>query len=117
LKFEYGWSGAIDTCTRFSAFWGMAMNEKVSYVAGYTGLGVGASRFGARVALDKLFKLENPDLNFKMTRTLPRPFPPEPLRSAGINFTRWSLDQADRHQGKRNWWLKLLDKLGMGFDS
>ena len=117
LKFEYGWSGAIDTCTRFSAFWGMAMGDKVSYVAGYTGLGVGASRFGARVALDKLFKLENPDLDFKMTRTLPKPFPPEPLRSAGINFTRWSLDQADRHQGKRNWWLKLLDRLGMGFDS
>ena len=117
LKFEYGWSGAIDTCTRFSAFWGMAMRGKVSYVAGYTGLGVGASRFGARVALNKLFKLNNPDLDFEMTRTLPKPFPPEPLRSATINFTRWSLDQADRHQGKRNWWLKLLDRLGMGFDS
>ena len=117
LKFEYGWSGAIDTCTRFSAFWGMAMRDKVTYVAGYTGLGVGASRFGARVALNKLFKLENPELDFEMTRTLPKPFPPEPLRSATINFTRWSLDKADRQQGKRNWWLRLLDWLGMGFDS
>jgi len=117
LKFEYGWSGAIDTCTRFSAFWGMAMGNKVSYVAGYTGLGVGASRFGARVAINQLLKLDNPELEFEMTRTLPKPFPPEPLRSASINFTRWSLDQADRHQGKRNWWLRLLDRLGMGFDS
>jgi glycine/D-amino acid oxidase-like deaminating enzyme len=117
LKFEYGWSGAIDTCTRFSAFWGMAMGNKVSYVAGYTGLGVGASRFGARVAINQILKLDNPELEFEMTRTLPKPFPPEPLRSASINFTRWSLDQADRHQGKRNWWLRLLDRLGMGFDS
>lgn len=117
LKFEYGWSGAIDTCTRFSAFWGLAMQRKVAYVAGYTGLGVGASRFGARVALDQLFDWANPDLDFEMTRTLPKPFPPEPLRSATINFTRWSLDQADRNQGKRNWWLRLLDRLGMGFDS
>lgn len=117
LKFEYGWSGAIDTCTRFSAFWGLAMAGKVAYVAGYTGLGVGASRFGARVALNKLFNWDNPELDFEMTRTLPKPFPPEPLRSATINFTRWSLDLADRNQGKRNWWLKLLDRLGMGFDS
>jgi glycine/D-amino acid oxidase-like deaminating enzyme len=117
LKFEYGWSGAIDTCTRFSAFWGMALGNKVSYVAGYTGLGVGASRFGARVAVNQLLNFNNPELEFEMTRTLPKPFPPEPLRSASINFTRWSLDQADRHQGKRNWWLRLLDRLGMGFDS
>ncbi len=117
LKFEYGWSGAIDTCSRFSAFWGSAMSGKVVYVAGYTGLGVGASRFGARVALNKLFDWANPELEFEMTRTLPKPFPPEPFRSASINFTRWSLDKADRNQGKRNLWLRTLDRFGMGFDS
>jgi hypothetical protein len=52
-----------------------------------------------------------------MTNTLPIPFPPEPFRAAGINFTRWSLDQADRNKGKRNIWLRSLDRLGMGFDS
>ena len=117
LRFEYAWSGAIDTCTRFSAFWGSAMNGKVVYVAGYTGLGVGASRFGAQVSVDKLLNRESERTKLTMTQTLPVPFPPEPFRSVGINFTRWSLDQADRNQGKRNLWLKTLDRLGLGFDS
>jgi hypothetical protein len=47
----------------------------------------------------------------------PAPFPPEPLRYAGIQLTRWSLDQADRHQGGRNLWLRTLDRLGLGYDS
>lgn len=117
LRFEYAWSGAIDTCTRFSAFWGSAMNDKVVYVAGYTGLGVGSSRFGAQVAIDKLLDRATERRELKMTNTLPIPFPPEPFRAAGINFTRWSLDKADRNQGKRNIWLRSLDRLGLGFDS
>ena len=117
LRFEYAWSGAIDTCTRFSAFWGSAMSGKVVYVAGYTGLGVGASRLGAQVSIDKLFNRDSERTKLTMTSTLPVPFPPEPFRAAGINFTRWSLDQADRNQGKRNLWLKTLDRLGLGFDS
>ena len=32
----------------------------------------------------------------------PLPFPPEPLASAGINLTRWSLDRADHREGRRN---------------
>ena len=42
----------IDTCSRFCQFWGTALDGRVSYALGYTGLGVAASRFGARVALD-----------------------------------------------------------------
>ena len=47
----------------------------------------------------------------------PIPFPPEPVRSIGINLTRWSMARADTHEGKRNLWLKALDKVGLGFDS
>jgi hypothetical protein len=47
----------------------------------------------------------------------PLPFPPEPLRYAGIQLTRWSMAGADRHAGRRNLWLRTLDRLGMGFDS
>jgi hypothetical protein len=32
-------------------------------------------------------------------------------------LTRWSIDRADHNGGKRNLWLKLLDWLGLGFDS
>ena len=45
IKFTHGWGGAIDTCSRFTQFWGKAYRGKVAYVMGYTGLGVGASRF------------------------------------------------------------------------
>jgi glycine/D-amino acid oxidase-like deaminating enzyme len=117
LKFEYAWSGAIDTCTRFSAFWGMAMGGKLAYVQGYTGLGVGASRFGAQVCIDKLLSRDTDRLSLEMVNTLPVPFPPEPIRAAGINFTRWSLNRADQNKGKRNLWLRTLDRVGMGFDS
>ncbi len=117
LKFSHAWSGAIDTSSRFSAFWGMAMNNKLAYVAGYTGLGVGASRFGAQVAIDLLLDRDTDRRSLRMVNTLPIPFPPEPFRSAGINFTRWSLNQADQNQGKRNLWLRTLDRFGMGFDS
>ena len=50
-------------------------------------------------------------------RAKPVPFPPEPLRSGVINLTRWSVARADAHQGRRNLWLKTLDRFGLGFDS
>lgn len=53
----------------------------------------------------------------EMVRTRPIPFPPEPLRSGGIQLTRWSLARADRDQGRRNLWLRALDRVGLGFDS
>jgi hypothetical protein len=53
----------------------------------------------------------------KMVRTKPMPFPPEPARSAAINLTRWSIDHADRNGGRRNLWLRTLDRMGLGFDS
>ena len=46
----------------------------------------------------------------------PLPFPPEPFRFAGIQATRWSMDREDK-TGKRNAWLRSLDRLGLGFDS
>jgi len=117
VKFTHGWGGAIDTCTRFSAFWGTAHGGKTAYVAGYTGLGVGASRFGALTCLDLLEGRDTERTRLDMVRTKPLPFPPEPLRSIGIGWTRRSLQKADREQGKRNLWLRTLDSMGLGFDS
>jgi len=53
----------------------------------------------------------------EMVRRRPIPFPPEPLRSAGIEITRRELARADRNAGRRGLWLRTLDRLGMGFDS
>jgi glycine/D-amino acid oxidase-like deaminating enzyme len=117
LRFTHAWGGAIDTCSRFSPFWGTAHSRKTAYVMGYTGLGVGASRFGARVILDLLDGCVSERTELEMVRTKPAPFPPEPLRSIGIHLTRWSMEQADRNQGRENLWLRAMNWLGLGFDS
>ena len=117
LRFSHTWGGAIDTSTRFCALWGQAYGGKVSYVLGYTGLGVGATRFGAQVMLDHLHGRRTERTELQMVRKKPVPFPPEPVKSAGVQLTRWSIARADRQQGKRNLWLRSLDRLGLGFDS
>ena len=116
-RFSHAWGGAIDTCSRFSAFWGTAYDGRVAYALGYTGLGVGATRFGAQVMLELLDGVESERTALKMVSTMPVPFPPEPLRSVGINVTKWALDRADRDEGKRNLWLRGLDAVGLGFDT
>jgi glycine/D-amino acid oxidase-like deaminating enzyme len=117
VEFTHRWGGVIDTCTRFCPFFGTAYGGRLAYAAGYTGLGVGATRFGARVMLDLLGGEATALTTLDLVRTKPVPFPPEPARSVGINLTRWSLARADAHDGRRNLWLRTLDRLGMGFDS
>lgn len=117
LRFTHAWGGAIDTCSRFSAFFGTAHAGRVAYAAGYTGLGVGATRFGADVMLDLLSGERTERTSLEMVRTKPLPFPPEPFAWTGVALTKWSLARADENGGRRNLWLKTMDKLGLGFDS
>jgi glycine/D-amino acid oxidase-like deaminating enzyme len=117
VRFTHRWGGAIDTCSRFSVFFGRALGGRVTYALGYTGLGVAASRFGARVALDLLDGRRTEATELAMVRRRPLPFPPEPLRSAVIQLTRNRLAAADRNDGRRGVWLRTLDRLGVGFDS
>jgi len=116
IRFSHAWGGVIDTSTRFCVFWGTAMQGRVAYALGYTGLGVASTRFGAEVMLDLLDGRRTKATDTEFVRNKPLPFPPEPFRFAGIQATRWSLDREDR-TGKRNLWLRSLDRLGLGFDS
>ncbi|MFD3911272.1 NAD(P)/FAD-dependent oxidoreductase [Streptomyces sp. NPDC058603] len=117
VRFSHAWGGAIDTCSRFSAFFGTAYDGRVAYAAGYTGLGVGATRFGGEVMLDLLAGERTERTALEMVRTKPLPFPPEPAAWAGIGLTKWSLARADARGGQRNLWLRTMDRLGLGFDS
>ncbi|NYI45715.1 glycine/D-amino acid oxidase-like deaminating enzyme [Nocardioides aromaticivorans] len=117
IRFTHRWGGAIDTCTRFCAFFGTAYGGRVAYALGYTGLGVGATRFGADVMLDLLAGEDTERTRLALVRRRPLPFPPEPVAWIGIQVTRWSLARADARGGRRNLWLRLLDRLGLGFDS
>jgi glycine/D-amino acid oxidase-like deaminating enzyme len=117
LRFAYRWGGAIDTSSRFSVFFGTAHAGRVAYAVGYTGLGVGATRFGARVALDLLDGRETEATRLRYVRRRPVPFPPEPLRYGVVRLTQNRMAAADRREGRRGVWLRALDALGLGFDS
>lgn len=117
LRFTHAWGGAIDTCTRFNAFYGTAGHGKIAYSAGHTGLGVGATRFAADVMLDLLSGVPTERTRTTMVSTKPLPFPPEPLRWTGVRLTQLSLVRADRRDGRRNLWPKAMDRVCFGFDS
>ena len=92
------------------------MSERVTYALGYTGLGVASSRFGADVMLDLLDGQRSVATSTDFVKRKPLPVPPEPFRFLGIQATRWSLQREDT-TGRRNLWLRTLDRLGLGFDS
>ncbi|KRC65797.1 FAD-dependent oxidoreductase [Aeromicrobium sp. Root236] len=117
MRFSHRWAGAIDTSTQFCAFHGLARRGRVAYASGFTGLGVGATRFAADVMLDRLAGVATERTRFEMVRKKPLPFPPEPFAKLGIEAAKWSLDRADHREGRRNLLLRALDRMGLGFDS
>ena len=117
LGFPYRWGGAIDTTTRFTVTFGQTMGGRVTYALGYTGLGVGASRWAGGVVRDFILRPDSELLELRFVQSTPIPFPPEPFRSVAVNLVRHELDRADRNEGRRGLLLKTLDALGIGFDS
>ncbi|HEY6780263.1 MAG TPA: FAD-dependent oxidoreductase [Thermoleophilaceae bacterium] len=117
IRFSHRWGGAIDTCSRFCATFGTALGGRAAYAVGYTGLGVAASRFGARVALELVGGRGSELTTLRMVRRRPIPFPPEPLRWLSIGLTQRALARADSRGGRRGPWLRALDSIGAGFDS
>ena len=117
LRFPYRWGGAIDTTTRFTVTFGQTMGGRVTYALGYTGLGVGASRWAGGVVRDFLLRPDEDRLRLRIVDSPPIPIPPEPLRSLAVNVVRHELDRADREGGRRSVLLRTLDALGIGFDS
>ena len=118
VRFGHAWAGAIDTCSRFTAFWGRGLGGKVAAVQGFTGLGVGASRFGALVALDLVDGRETERTRLRMVRTKPGAVP---ARAVPVGRDRGDPPEhrraPTRTGGRRNLWLRTLDRFGMGFDS
>ena len=68
------------------------------------------------VALDLVDGKDTELTRLGMVRRKPIPFPPEPIRYAAVRATRSSLAAEDR-TGRRNLWLRALDRMGVGFDS
>ena len=117
LHFPYRWGGAIDTTSRFTVTFGQTMGDRVTYALGYTGLGVGASRWAGGIVRDLILRPDSDRLQLRLVQSAPIPFPPEPFRSVAVNTVRHELDRADRNEGRRSVLLRTLDALGIGFDS
>ncbi|MFL5679332.1 MAG: NAD(P)/FAD-dependent oxidoreductase, partial [Chloroflexota bacterium] len=117
LRFPFRWGGPIDTTSRFTVTFGQSMGGRLTYALGYTGLGVGASRWAGGVVRDFILRPESELLRLRFVRSAPFPFPPEPLRYAAVELVRRELDRADRNEGRRGLLLRALDAAGIGFDS
>ncbi|GAA4378865.1 FAD-dependent oxidoreductase [Paeniglutamicibacter cryotolerans] len=117
VKFSHAWGGAIDSCSRFFSFFDTSHHGRVAYCAGFTGLGVGATRFGANVMLDLLSGVKTERTELEMVKKKPLPFPPEPVAWLGVKLMTRALAKADRNEGKRGPFLRTMDAIGMGFDS
>jgi glycine/D-amino acid oxidase-like deaminating enzyme len=117
LAFPYRWGGAIDTTSRFTVTFGQSLGGRLTYALGYTGLGVGASRWAGGIVRDFILRPDSDLLQLRFVQSLPLPFPPEPARSVVVNAVRHELDRADRNACRRGILLRTLDALGIGFDS
>lgn len=117
LGFSHKWGGAIDTCGRFFSFFATAHGGRVAHAAGFTGLGVGATRYGANVMLDLLSGEPTERTTMDFVTKKPTPFPPDPFAFIGARISLAEMARADRNRGKRGLWLRTMDAVGLGFDS
>ena len=115
VKFSHQWGGIIATSTRFCMVPGVMHDGRLAWSVGYTGHGVGASRFGARIGLELLGYEPSDVIKMQFVTKKSLPWAPEPFRWLGVRLTQRALIKADRNNGKRGLWLKLLDRLGLGF--
>lgn len=115
VKFSNKWGGIIASSTRFCVVPGIAHNGRLAWAVGYTGHGVGASRFGARIGIEMLGYQPSDIINMKFVTKKALPWVPEPFCWPGVKITQNELVRADKNGGKRGLWLKFLDMLGLGF--
>ncbi len=135
VSFTHAWGGVIDTCSRFCAFFGSAYGGRLAYAAGYTGLGVGATRFGAQVMLDKIENHDSERTRLALVRSKPTALPAGAPQVRGdpadqvIDRPRGRERGAARRlaalAGPRGAGVRLVagprippaDRVGLGFDS
>jgi len=74
------------------------------------------ARFAALAALDLIDARSTERTALSMVQRAPIPFPPEPLRAIVVSATKRSPIHEDQN-GRRNAWLRVLDRVGSGFDT
>ncbi len=116
IRFDYRWAGAIDTTTRFTVTFGETMGGRVHYALGYTGLGVGSTRWAAGILRDRLLRPDSPLLDLRFVRSTPFPIPPEPLRTPAVELMRREVSARTSTRGGDRC-SSGARTLGIGFNS
>lgn len=112
IRFSHAWSGPIALTTRMAVHYQHYYSGDMIYAGGYSGFGVTATRFGARVGLAILDNVDIPERKLEFAKTLPAYIPPEPLRWIGAQITMYALDTVDEKAGWRIPWIKMVEKMG-----
>ena len=112
IRFAYAWSGPIGLTTRMAVHYQRYHGGNMVFAGGYSGFGVTASRFGARIALAILDDTGIAETKLTFARTLPNYIPPEPFRWVGAKITMYALDTVDEKGGWRKLWVKMVEKMG-----
>jgi glycine/D-amino acid oxidase-like deaminating enzyme len=116
LAFPYAWGGAICATTRFTPFFGSALQGRVHYGLGYTGHGLGTTHLAGKILAHSALDLPSPLFDLKLVRRPPLPYPPEPLRSWAVAAVSRALRQVDAG-GQPGPLLRILDAMGIGLSS
>jgi glycine/D-amino acid oxidase-like deaminating enzyme len=112
IKFSHAWSGPIGLTTRMAVHYQKYHDADMVFAGGYSGFGVTASRFGARVGLAILDQTDIPETKMQFARTVPDYIPPEPFRWIGAKITMYALDTLDEKGGWRKLWVTMVQKMG-----
>ncbi|TKB45374.1 NAD(P)/FAD-dependent oxidoreductase [Thalassotalea mangrovi] len=112
IKISHAWSGPIALTTRMAVHYQHYHGGKMLFAGGYSGFGVTASRFAARVALAIVDDVDIPERQLEFAKTLPSWLPPEPFRWIGAKITMYALDTCDEKGGWRIPWLNMVEAMG-----
>jgi glycine/D-amino acid oxidase-like deaminating enzyme len=112
IRFSHAWSGPIGLTTRMAVHYQKYHDGDMVFAGGYSGFGVTASRFGARVGLAILDRLDIPETKMQFALTVPDYIPPEPFRWIGAQVTMYALDTLDEKGGWRKLWVSMVQKMG-----
>jgi glycine/D-amino acid oxidase-like deaminating enzyme len=112
IRFSHAWSGPIGLTTRMAVHYQHYHQGDMIYAGGYSGFGVTATRFGARVGLAILDQKDIPETRLKFAVTQPNYIPPEPFRWIGAKVTMYAIDTMDEKAGWRVPWVRIVEKMG-----
>lgn len=112
VRFSHAWGGPIALSTRMAVHFQRYHEGKAIWAGGYSGFGVSASRFGARVGLALLDDPTAPECQLDLAKTMPNMIPPEPFRWIGAKITMKAIEDADERGGWRKAWIRFVHALG-----